>query len=304
MPTRCSYQFEIDDPTAFTQPWKGEVDDGARVRAASTNTLATRRITRFRACSGRIGPPNAIETASSLITGASRGIGAATARLAAERGYAVCVNYRANEAAAAVSSRRSRRAGGRAVAVGADVSVEAEVVRLFETRRSRARSAHRALVNNAGILEPQTRASSRSMPRGWRACSRPTSPARSSARAKRCAACRPPMAAQAAPIVNVSSRAAQLGAPGEYVDYAASKAALDALTIGLAKRWPAEGIRVNAVRAGDHLFRYSRQRRRAGPRRSAGPDAADAARRPPDRSRARDSVAAVGRSVVLNRHVH
>ena len=105
-------------------------------------------------------------------------------------------------------------------------------------------------------------------------------------------------------IVNVSSRAAQLGAPGEYVDYAASKAALDALTIGLAREVAAEGIRVNGVRAGHHLHRDSRRRRRAEPRRSARADAADAARRRGDRSRAGDSVAAVGGGVVLDRVVH
>ena len=105
-------------------------------------------------------------------------------------------------------------------------------------------------------------------------------------------------------IVNVSSRAAQLGSPGEYVDYAASKAALDTLTIGLAREVAAEGIRVNAVRAGIIYTDIHAERRRAGPRRSAGADAADAARRRANRGRPRDSVAAVGRGVVLHRHVH
>jgi len=183
-----------------------------------------------------------------LVTGASRGIGAATARLAAERGYAVCVNYRANEAAARGVVSEIERAGGRAVAVGADVSVEAEVVRLFDTV-DRELGSLTALVNNAGILELQTRVEQIDAARlarvfatnvtGAFICAREAVRRMSTARGGAGGA-----------IVNVSSRAAQLGAPGEYVDYAASKAALDALTIGLAKEVAAEGIRVNAVRAG------------------------------------------------------
>jgi NAD(P)-dependent dehydrogenase (short-subunit alcohol dehydrogenase family) len=183
-----------------------------------------------------------------LVTGASRGIGAATARLAAERGYAVCVNYRANEAAARGVVSEIERAGGRAVAVGADVSVEAEVVRLFDTV-DRELGSLTALVNNAGILELQTRVEQIDAARlarvfatnvtGAFICAREAVRRMSTARG-----------AAGGAIVNVSSRAAQLGAPGEYVDYAASKAALDALTIGLAKEVAAEGIRVNAVRAG------------------------------------------------------
>jgi NAD(P)-dependent dehydrogenase (short-subunit alcohol dehydrogenase family) len=185
---------------------------------------------------------------SLLITGASRGIGAATARLAAERGYAVCVNYRANEAAARGVVSAIEAAGGRAVAVAADVSVEADVVRLFETV-DRELGPLAALVNNAGILELQTRVEHIDAARlarvfatnvtGAFICAREAVRRMSTARGGAGGA-----------IVNVSSRAAQLGAPGEYVDYAASKAALDALTIGLAKEVAAEGIRVNAVRAG------------------------------------------------------
>jgi len=185
---------------------------------------------------------------SLIITGASRGIGAATARLAAERGYAVCVNYRANEAAARGVVSAIEAAGGRAVAVAADVSVEADVVRLFETV-DRELGPLAALVNNAGILELQTRVERIDAVRlarvfatnvtGAFICAREAVRRMSTAHGGAGGA-----------IVNVSSRAAQLGAPGEYVDYAASKAALDALTVGLAKEVAGEGIRVNAVRAG------------------------------------------------------
>lgn len=183
-----------------------------------------------------------------LITGGSRGIGAATARLAAERGYVVCVNYRVNEAAANAIVSDIERAGGRAMAVVADVSVEADVVRLFETVDRRI-GPLTALVNNAGILELQTRVEHMDAPRLTRVfatnvtgsflCAREAVRRMSTSRGGAGGA-----------IVNVSSRAAQLGAPGEYVDYAASKAALDALTSGLAREVAAEGIRVNAVRAG------------------------------------------------------
>ena len=185
---------------------------------------------------------------SLIITGASRGIGAATARLAAERGYAVCVNYRANEAAARGVVSAIEAAGGRAVAVAADVSVEADVVRLFETV-DRELGPLAALVNNAGILELQTRVEHIDAARLARVFATNVTGAFICARE---AVRRMSTAGGGAggAIVNVSSRAAQLGAPGEYVDYAASKAALDALTIGLAKEVAAEGIRVNAVRAG------------------------------------------------------
>ncbi len=183
-----------------------------------------------------------------LVTGGSRGIGAATARLAAERGYAVCVNYRANEAAANAVVSDIERAGGRAVAVGADVSVEAEVVRLFETIDA-SLGPLTALVNNAGILELQTRVEQMDAARLTRIFATNVTGAFLCAReaVRRMSTSR---GGAGGAIVNVSSRAAQLGAPGEYVDYAASKAALDALTIGLAKEVAAEGIRVNGVRAG------------------------------------------------------
>lgn len=183
-----------------------------------------------------------------LVTGASRGIGAATAKLAAQNGYAVCVNYRRrkNDAEAVVRAIEAR--GGQAFAVEADVSVEDDVVRLFEACDRRCGPVS-ALVNNAGILEAQTRVESIDAARlqrvfatnvfGAFACAR-EAVRRMSTRS----------GGAGGTIVNVSSAAARLGAPNEYVDYAASKAAIDAFTIGLAKEVADEGIRVNAVRPG------------------------------------------------------
>jgi NAD(P)-dependent dehydrogenase (short-subunit alcohol dehydrogenase family) len=183
-----------------------------------------------------------------VITGASRGIGAETARLAADRGYAVCVNFRANEAAAIAVVADIDARGGRAIAVGADVSVDADVERLFETVDARL-GRPTALVNNAGILEVQTRVEHIDAARLQRVFATNVTGAFLCCReAVRRMSTRHGGAGGA--IVNVSSRAAQLGSPGEYVDYAASKAALDALTVGLAKEVGAEGIRVNGVRAG------------------------------------------------------
>ena len=183
-----------------------------------------------------------------LVTGGGRGIGAATARLAAERGYAVCVNYRKNQDAAETVVADIEAAGGRALAVGADVASESDVVRLFETTVARL-GPIAALVNNAGILERQMRVEHMDAARldrvfatnvrGAFICAREAVRRMSTAHGGAGGA-----------IVNVSSRAAQLGAPGEYVDYAASKAALEALTVGLAREVAAEGIRVNGVRAG------------------------------------------------------
>ena len=183
-----------------------------------------------------------------VVTGGGRGIGAATARLAAERGYAVCVNYRRNQAAADAVAAGIEAAGGAALAVRADVASEPDVVRLFETMDARF-GPLTALVNNAGILERQMRVVDMDAGRidrifatnvrGAFLCAREAVRRMSTAQGGTGGA-----------IVNVSSRAAQLGAPGEYVDYAASKAALDTLTIGLAREVAGEGIRVNGVRAG------------------------------------------------------
>jgi NAD(P)-dependent dehydrogenase (short-subunit alcohol dehydrogenase family) len=183
-----------------------------------------------------------------LVTGGGRGIGAATARLAAERGYTVCVNYRSNRAAADAVVADIQSGGGTAIAVGADVSIEPDVLRLFQTIDERL-GPLRALVNNAGVLETQTRVDSIDAARIGRVFATNVTGAFLCAReaVKRLSTAR---GGAGGAIVNVSSRAAQLGAPGEYVDYAASKAALDTLTIGLALEVAAEGIRVNGVRAG------------------------------------------------------
>jgi NAD(P)-dependent dehydrogenase (short-subunit alcohol dehydrogenase family) len=183
-----------------------------------------------------------------IVTGGSRGIGAATAKLAAERGYAVCVNYRKNQAAAERVVSGIQAAGGEALAVAADVASESDVMRLFETVDARM-GPLAGLVNNAGILEKQARVEAMvaaridrvfaTNVRGAFICAREAVRRMSTKRGGAGGA-----------IVNVSSRAAQLGAPGEYVDYAASKAALDAMTIGLAREVAGEGIRVNGVRAG------------------------------------------------------
>jgi NAD(P)-dependent dehydrogenase (short-subunit alcohol dehydrogenase family) len=181
-----------------------------------------------------------------IITGAGRGIGAATAILAAQRGYAVCVNYLHNQAAADAVVDTIERAGGKAIAVAADVAVEADVIRLFETVDG-TWGPLTALVNNAGVLERQMRVEDMSAVRlnrvfttnitGYFLCAR-EAVRRMSTKHR----------GAGGAIVNVSSGAARLGSPGEYVDYAASKGAIDAMTIGLAQEVAAEGIRVNAVR--------------------------------------------------------
>jgi NAD(P)-dependent dehydrogenase (short-subunit alcohol dehydrogenase family) len=183
-----------------------------------------------------------------VITGASRGIGAATARLASERGYAVGVNYCNNAAAASEVVESIEDKGGRALAVAADVTSEAEVIRLFETV-GKALGPVSALVNNAGILDRQMKLEDMDAARlnrvfavnitGCFLCAREAVRRMSTSHGGTGGA-----------IVNVSSGASRLGSPGEYVDYAASKGAIDTLTIGLAKEVAAEGIRVNAVRPG------------------------------------------------------
>jgi NAD(P)-dependent dehydrogenase (short-subunit alcohol dehydrogenase family) len=183
-----------------------------------------------------------------VITGASRGIGAATARLAGQRGYAVCVNYRTNEAAAKAVVGSVESEGGTAVAVAADIAVERDVVRLFDTC-DRTLGTVTALVNNAGILETQTRVEELDAARVTRIFATNVVGAFMCAReAVRRMSTRHGGAGGA--IVNVSSGASRLGSPGEYVDYAASKGAIDTMTIGLAQEVAQEGIRVNAVRPG------------------------------------------------------
>ncbi len=183
-----------------------------------------------------------------LITGAGRGIGAATALLAAERGYDVCVNYRSDAESARGVVEQIQKMGRTAIAVAADVANEAEVVQLFESVDRRLGRLC-ALVNNAGIVERQAQFVDIDVGRiarvlqtnvvGSMLCAREAIKRMSTRRGGAGGA-----------IVNVSSMAARLGSPNEYVDYAASKGAIDTLTLGLAKEVGGDGIRVNAVRPG------------------------------------------------------
>jgi len=183
-----------------------------------------------------------------IITGGGRGIGAATARLAAKRGYAVCVNYLRDRTAAESVVHEIRGAEGRAIAVAGDVSSEKDVLNLFQ-ESDRSLGPLTALVNNAGIVERQSRVEAMDAPRLQRMfatnvigpflCAREAIKRMSTKHGGKGGA-----------IVNLSSGAARLGSPGEYVDYAASKGAIDTMTIGLAKELAAEGIRVNCVRPG------------------------------------------------------
>ena len=183
-----------------------------------------------------------------IITGASRGIGAATARIAGRSGYVVCVNYLKNKAAAKQIAEEIKADGGPALAVGADISREEEVVKLFCTVDDKLGKIS-ALVNNAGILETQMRIEDMNAARlnrvflknitGSFLCAREAVKRMSTKNGGKGGA-----------IVNVSSAAARLGSAGEYVDYAASKGAVDTFTRGLAQEVAGEGIRVNAVRPG------------------------------------------------------
>ncbi|MEM1279137.1 MAG: SDR family oxidoreductase [Cyanobacteria bacterium P01_D01_bin.6] len=183
-----------------------------------------------------------------IITGGSRGIGAATAQLAAGQGYTVCLTYRRQRQAAQQIVASIQQQGGRAIAMAADMASEADILHLFETVDAQLGTVT-ALVNNAGILEPQMRLEDIDAARlnrilqanvvGSFLCAREAVKRMSTKQGGRGGA-----------IVNVSSVAARLGSPGEYIDYAASKGAIDTMTIGLAKEVAAEGIRVNAVRPG------------------------------------------------------
>jgi NAD(P)-dependent dehydrogenase (short-subunit alcohol dehydrogenase family) len=183
-----------------------------------------------------------------LVTGGSRGIGAATALVAAQQGWSVAVNFAANSLAADEVVRAIRATGGHAITVQADVADEAQVLRMFETIDARL-GRLTGLVNNAGVVDVTARLDEMSVAR-WRRmfdinvigsllCAR---------EAVRRMSTRHGGAGGA--IVNLSSAASRLGSPGQYLDYAAAKGAIDAFTIGLAKEVAAEGIRVNAVRPG------------------------------------------------------
>jgi len=183
-----------------------------------------------------------------LVTGASKGIGAATARIAGGRGWTVCVNYRSDEQGARRVADDIIAEAGKAITIQGDVSREEDVLRMFATI-DRAYGRLDGLVNNAGILEQQTRLDQMSAERlarvfatnitGAFLCAREAVRRMSTA-----------SGGHGGAIVNVSSAASRLGSPDEYIDYAASKGALDTLTLGLSKEVAAEGIRVNAVRPG------------------------------------------------------
>jgi NAD(P)-dependent dehydrogenase (short-subunit alcohol dehydrogenase family) len=183
-----------------------------------------------------------------IVTGGGRGIGAATATLAAQRGFDVCVNYRSDASSAQRVAEAIRKAGRKAIAVQADIAEEADVLRLFESAALEL-GPLTALVNNAGILERHTRLDDMEAARLQRVFATNITGAFLCAReAVRRMSTR--HGGKGGGIVNVSSMASTLGSPGEYVDYAASKGAIDTLTIGLAREVAAEGIRVNAVRPG------------------------------------------------------
>jgi NAD(P)-dependent dehydrogenase (short-subunit alcohol dehydrogenase family) len=183
-----------------------------------------------------------------IVTGGGRGIGAATARLAAARGYAVCVNYAKSREAAEGVATEIARTGGRAIAVQADVGVESEVARLFATV-DRELGTLTALVNNAGIIEKQARLGDIDAARIARMfTTNVTGPFLCAREAVRRMSTK--QGGTGGAIVNVSSAASRIGGGGEYVDYAASKGAIDTFTLGLGKEVAAEGIRVNAVRPG------------------------------------------------------
>ena len=183
-----------------------------------------------------------------LITGGSRGIGAATALLAAQRGYAVAVNYTANSLAADEVVRQIRAGGGTAMAVQADVGVEADIMRLFNQVDAKL-GRLTALINNAGVVDVGARVDEMTAARlqrmftinivGSFLCAREAVKRMSTKHG-----------GAGGTIVNVSSAAARMGGGGQYVDYAASKGAIETFTLGLAKEVALEGIRVNAVRPG------------------------------------------------------
>ncbi|MCW8126642.1 SDR family oxidoreductase [Microbulbifer halophilus] len=185
---------------------------------------------------------------TALITGGSRGIGAATARLLASRGYDICISYRQRQRTAETLLGELRAFSVEAIAVQADISVESDIEQLFAQADEKLGHLS-ALVNNAGMLLPQTRAENMTAERinrilqtnvtGTLLCCREAIRRMSTKHG-----------GSGGTIVNVSSGAARTGSPNEYIDYAASKGAVDSMTVGLAKELASEGIRVNGVRPG------------------------------------------------------
>ncbi|MGU3405190.1 SDR family oxidoreductase [Methylobacterium brachiatum] len=188
-------------------------------------------------------PPDSV----AIVTGGSRGIGRAVSLLLAERGYAICLSYVSDSAAAQAVVDAITAKGGKALAVRSDVGVEADVLALFQAADGLGRLA--ALVNNAGVVDLKSDVADMSAARlqrmmntnvvGSFLCAREAVRRMSTKRG-----------GAGGSIVNLSSVAARLGGPGQFVDYAASKGAIDTLTIGLAREVAGEGIRVNAVAPG------------------------------------------------------
>ncbi|PTE08032.1 SDR family oxidoreductase [Mesorhizobium helmanticense] len=183
-----------------------------------------------------------------LVTGGSRGIGAAISRLAAAAGYRVAVNYASNEAAAKALVAEIKAAGGEAIAVKGDVGVEADVIAMFDTVDG-AWGRLDAIVNNAGIVDVKARVDEMSAARLERMMRiNVVGPFLCAREAVRRMSTR--HGGKGGAIVNISSAASVHGSAGEYVDYAASKGAIDTFTVGLAREVATEGVRVNAVRPG------------------------------------------------------
>ena len=183
-----------------------------------------------------------------LVTGGSRGIGAATALMAAARGWRVVLSYKDNAQAADAVVDQILGAGGTAIAVRADVSNEADVLRLFSTVDEQLGTLS-VLINNAGMLEQQIRLDQMALDRWQRVFSANVFGSFLCAK-QAVLRMSTKYGGHGGSIVNLSSAASRIGSPNEFIDYAAAKGAIDSMTIGLAKEVATEGIRVNAVRPG------------------------------------------------------
>lgn len=204
-----------------------------------------------------------------LVTGGSRGIGAATARLAARAGWSVCLTYRDDEVAAMAVVADIEDSGGTAIAVRAQMAREEDIVEAF--RAADGMGTLRGFVANAGMVGTRTRVDELTAARVAEMLAvNVTAPVLGCREAVRRMSAR--HGGDGGAIVLVSSAAARLGAPGEYVDYAACKGALDTLGLGLAREVAAEQVRVNVVRPGHHRHRVARLGRTARPGGTAGPD--------------------------------